>query len=385
MLQARPVDSFNLASPPIVKPTFWARWFARNPAAIALQSANGHAPSELGERLGEAAAIWTSHLDLAKNQIQTATADLLLGFTSILDQLDDITRDERAASTGHGAGPGPGTSTGTGTGTGTSKHSGQLLNQRAALLEQCEARLRGLIENFHGFVQSREQVMASVRSLAGTGQGLLTLVEEVERLARQTNLLSINAAIEAARAGPSGRGFAVVAAEVRRLSTESGQTGKHIEDQVHDFGQRMNTALSQAASLSEQDASVIGQSEHTINEVVAQVDATVSQLNQRALDLAARGAVVRGHVQQLMVAFQFQDRVQQILEQVSTSIVAAVSRLQTGLAQGNVPGAAEWAAMLSQGYTTQEQHAGSANSASSSNSHSGQSGAASASDDITFF
>ncbi|MGS0758881.1 methyl-accepting chemotaxis protein, partial [Roseateles sp. GG27B] len=78
----------------------------------------------------------------------------------------------------------------------------------------------------------------SVRSLAGTGQGLLTLVEEVERLARQTNLLSINAAIEAARAGPSGRGFAVVAAEVRRLSTESAQTGKHIESQVHDFGLR---------------------------------------------------------------------------------------------------------------------------------------------------
>ena len=370
MLQARPIDPFNLASPPIVKPTFWARWFARNPTPAAHQAASASPSVELGERLSEAANIWTVHLELAKSQTQVATTDLLQGFTSILDQLDDITRDEHAASAAHG--------------TGTGKHSGQVLNQRAALLEHCEARLRGLIKNFHGFVQSREQVMASVRSLAGTGQGLLTLVEEVERLARQTNLLSINAAIEAARAGPSGRGFAVVAAEVRRLSTESGQTGKHIEDQVHDFGQRMNTALGQAASLSEQDASVIARSELTINEVVAQVDATVEQLHQRALDLAARGAVVRGHVQQLMVAFQFQDRVQQILEQVSTSIVAAVSRLQTGLAQGQVPGAAEWAALLSQGYTTQEQHAGSANSASST-SHPGHSGAASASDEITFF
>ena len=91
--------------------------------------------------------------------------------------------------------------------------------------------------------------------------------------------------------------------------------------------------------------------------------------------------MVRSHVQQLMVAFQFQDRVQQILDQVSASIVAAVGRLQTGLTQNDVPGAAEWAALLSHGHTTQEQHAGSA----SSHAYAGNSGAASVSDDITFF
>ncbi|MGS0758119.1 hypothetical protein ACVBEH_27580, partial [Roseateles sp. GG27B] len=99
---------------------------------------------ELGERLGEAASIWTAHLELAKSQTQVATTDLLQGFTSILDQLDDITQDERSGSD-------------------TGSNSSQLMNQRAALLAQCETRLRGLIENFHGFVQSREQVMASVR------------------------------------------------------------------------------------------------------------------------------------------------------------------------------------------------------------------------------
>jgi methyl-accepting chemotaxis protein len=365
MLQARPIDPFNRANLEAAKPRFWTRWFARHPAATSPQSATRHASTELSDRLGEAAGIWTAHLEQVKSQTQIATAELLQGFTSILDQLDDITRDERAGSSSSN----------------NNNNSSQLMNQRAALLEQCEARLRGLIENFHGFVQSREQVMAAVRSLAGTGQGLLTLVEEVERLARQTNLLSINAAIEAARAGPSGRGFAVVAAEVRRLSTESAQTGKHIEDQVQDFGQRMSTALSHAASLSEQDGNVIARSELTINEVVAQVDATVVQLHQRSLDLAARSAVVRSHVQQLMVTFQFQDRVQQILDQVSASIVAAVGRLQTGLTKNDVPGAAEWAALLSHGHTTQEQHVGSA----SSHAYAGNSGAASVSDDVTFF
>jgi methyl-accepting chemotaxis protein len=66
---------------------------------------------------------------------------------------------------------------------------------------------------------------------------------------------------------------------------------------------------------------------------------------------------VKAQVQQLMLAFQFQDRVHQILDQVNGSIADAVARLQTTLAEGRVPDAAEWAALLRAGYTTAEQHA----------------------------
>jgi methyl-accepting chemotaxis protein len=304
-----------------------------------------HAPiagaHELAARLDEASQIWTTHLGTAQTQMREATETLLSGFAQILEQLDAIIDPNRSAGQ-------PGDASG--------------LDQRAEVLAACESRLQGLIQNFHGFVQSRDEVMQSVRLLASESTSLGGMAEDVAKIARQTNLLSLNAAIEAARAGPSGRGFAVVATEVRRLSTESGDTGRRIGEHVRDFGQRMRTALNQAAEHTEHDAGVIRASEQTIHQVVEQVDTAVSQLNERAAELSARGEAVRAQVEQLMIAFQFQDRVHQIMDQVNSSIASAVARLQQSLADGTAPSAEEWAALLSAGYTTDEQrNASSAN------------------------
>lgn len=309
----------------------------------------------LGARLDEAARTWTTHLGTAQTQMREATEQLLSGFAQILEQLDAIIDPDRSGAAGR-----PVTASG--------------LDSRAQVLEACESQLRGLIQNFHGFVQSRDEVMQSVRLLASESASLGGMAEDVAKIARQTNLLSLNAAIEAARAGPSGRGFAVVATEVRRLSTESGDTGRRIGEHVKDFGQRMRTALSQAAEHTEHDAEVIRASEQTINQVVEQVDSAVSQLNERAAELSARGEAVRAQVEQLMVAFQFQDRVHQIMDQVNSSIASAVARLQQSLIDGRAPDAEEWTALLSAGYTTDEQRFASAPGA-----------AASSSSDTTFF
>lgn len=307
-----------------------ARWWpARREAVGPVPAAEA-----LSARLQEASRTWTTHLGTAQAQMREATEQLLAGFAQILEQLDAIIDPNRSAGRPISA-------------------SG--LDQRAEMLAACESRLQGLIENFHGFVQSRDEVMQSVRLLASESTSLGGMAEDVAKIARQTNLLSLNAAIEAARAGPSGRGFAVVATEVRRLSTESGDTGRRIGEHVKDFGQRMRIALNQAAEHTEHDADVIRGSEQIINQVVEQVDTAVSQLNERAAELSARGEAVRAQVEQLMIAFQFQDRVHQIMDQVNSSIASAVARLQQSLADGTAPDAEEWAALLSAGYTTDEQ------------------------------
>jgi methyl-accepting chemotaxis protein len=290
------------------------------------------AAEQLCARLDEATRTWTTHIGTAQSQMRDATAQLLAGFEQILEELDAITADDQG-------------------------RGGDSLDSRAAMLAQCETRLRGLIDNFHGFVESREKVMGSVRALSGASASLREMAEDVDKLARQTNLLSLNAAIEAAHAGPSGRGFAVVATEVRRLSAESGETGRRIGNQVNEFGDRMHEALTQAAKYTEQDAVVIQVSETTVGQVVQDVDAAVSDLHRRASELAARSASVRAQVEQLMIAFQFQDRVHQIMDQVTASIGSGMLRLQESLITGQAVGAEEWQQLLSAGYTTDEQRA----------------------------
>ncbi len=288
-------------------------------------------------RLDDAARVWTTHLGTAQTQLQDATAQLLQGFDDILRELDSLIGPNGTHGPGHEAAGG--------------------IDQRAAVLQRCESQLRSLLANFQGFVESREQVMGSVRTLTAASTGLRTMAEDVSKTARQTNLLSINAAIEAARAGPSGRGFAVVAGEVRRLSAESGETGRRIGQQVHAFGDVVNDALTRATQNTETDTQVIHASERTINDVVEQVDAAVAQLHSRAVEQSAQGELVKAQVEQLMVAFQFQDRVKQIMDQVHDSIHSATAVLQQALQTGQAPDADAWQALLSAGYTTAEQRA----------------------------
>jgi len=335
---------------------WWRRW--RSGPGAPAAAIDAQALREFNARLDDASRLWTAHVGTAQTQMHEAIEHLLGGFSDILGELDHI-----ILRTDDGGAP---------------THS---VDERAAMLAQCETRLLGLLQCLEGFVQSRDKVLDSVRSLSSASSSLRDMAEDVGKLARQTNLLSINAAIEAARAGDSGRGFAVVAGEVRRLSSESGETGRRIGEQVQQFGGQMENALAQADEEAQRGASSIQASEVTIREVVSEVDGAVAQLNQRALELQARGETVKFQVQQLMQAFQFQDRVNQILDQVNASIVGAMARLQTALAEGRAPDAAEWTALLSVGYTTAEQHAAARDPQASK----AASSAAAASTETTFF
>lgn len=131
-----------------------------------------------------------------------------------------------------------------------------------------------------------DRAAGELNALAGQVRSIGGVLEVIRGVAEQTNLLALNAAIEAARAGEAGRGFAVVADEVRALAHRTQQSTAQIEEMVVAIQAGTDKAVNSMAESSERARMSVDVAQ-AAGAALADITAAIAQINARNLNIAS--------------------------------------------------------------------------------------------------
>jgi len=165
-------------------------------------------------------------------------------------------------------------------------------------------------DTIRGMDQMREQIQETakrIKRLGESSQQIGEIVELINDIAEQTNILSLNAAIQAAMAGEAGRGFAVVADEVQRLAERSGEATKQIADLVKTIQADTNEAVAameqttrgvvEGTRLADAAGQALGEIE-SVSEQLSELIVGIARVAQHNSEMATAVSQNMGQIQE---------------------------------------------------------------------------------------
>ncbi len=183
------------------------------------------------------------------------------------------------------------------------------------LLQSTMAKMSELSSDIASSAQAVNQVEERVESIG-------SVVGTIQGISEQTNLLALNAAIEAARAGEAGRGFAVVADEVRNLAQRTQQATVEIQEMIA----QLQTSAESAVELMEKSVVEAADGNELVSNAGSELDGIVGQVTQ-INDMNFQIATASG--QQSSVAEEMSQNLTNVRELVEASVVVVTELLET--------------------------------------------------------
>ena len=224
--------------------------------------------------------------------------------------------------------------------TGATDQAGAL-TQVASSIEQMASMTRQTADNAHQAKQlstetqqaaevgngSMQQLADAIEKIKESSDEQAKIVRTIDEIAFQTNLLALNAAVEAARAGEAGRGFAVVADEVRNLAQRSAEAVQSTSAMIEATSQNARQGVEINASVSESLSNILGGASKT-NDLIAEIAAAAGEQASGIDQINKAVAEVDKTTQQAAESSQATSAISAGLNKQSVELREAVSRFR---------------------------------------------------------
>jgi methyl-accepting chemotaxis protein len=239
-------------------------------------------------------------------QVQSLLSEAIVSLTSSFNSMHEHTRHQREVTVS----------------VTSSSDSEQSRSRFDDFVKDTSAVMQRVVDNIVGNSKLGMELVELTDSIGARTQDIQSILSEIGSIAKQTNLLALNAAIEAARAGEAGRGFAVVADEVRDLSGRTSQFSQQINKVIQNMQVTVEQTEVAIQRMASHDLSFAVESKQSIEDIIATME---SQGQSRAVAIGQLGGIadeVDIQVGRAVTALQFQDIVSQLLSHVGRRIDA---------------------------------------------------------------
>lgn len=222
------------------------------------------------------------------------------------------------------------------------------------LIAEHQPEIEALLGTTRKVVTMKNDMLSAVTGISQALAQMELFSQQVQEIGRATNLMALNASVEATRAGAAGTGFAVVATEVRRLASQSRIAATQVGKLVHGLQEQLGTLTTQVKRCDTDDEELVLQAEENARAVITALLKSLSKSQRTSRTLRETGRQVQNDIERIMMSLQSQDRLSQMLG----SVCDDMQRMNEWLSGTDDPAArmpALWLQRMEEQYTMEEQ------------------------------